>query len=229
MRPSNLAELSFWSVYTFQSPHAISTPKLDLADFLSFLTNASLLPHLPVSKRYLIWRKHLFAPNSTLHRICSIPTTYDAWSTDLIPVYTRLAATMHISAALWEYRNAPTLLGRYLENLDRILVDYDFATSLSIGFLCYNMMKLDYDEAEQNAKVASLNPDSSRLEEEPEKRSWFVTRILRVCKLLGKESMITVHGALLRFLEPTPVNPIDEKGDWIERLRQEIVTSDTGP
>jgi hypothetical protein len=228
IRPANLSELPSWSVYTIQGRKGVATAQLDLIDFLSFLANASVLRRLPLSKRHLLWRKRLFAPDSTIHRICSIPANYSAWSTDRIPVYTRLAALMHINAALWEYRGSPALHDSYLENLDRIIVENDFATSLSIGFFYYNMMKLDYDEADQNSKASSPTSDVNATE--PEKRSWFVTRILRVCKLLGKESMSFVHKALLGFLDPSSTGSMDGLAfdrDWIERLRREIIASDT--
>jgi hypothetical protein len=211
-------------VYTirgFNSRSAASIGSINLEDFIDFLSNAELLSLARQNKRHQLWRKALFQPGSTIYRVCQLPPQYDAWETDLVPVYTRLAALMHINAALWEYKDSPISHDQYLGALDRILIDGDFATSLSIGFFVYSMMKLDYDEVERNYSNSSPT-------EEPEKRSWFVARILRVCKLLGKPSMIKVHRALLGFLESSSIVSIEDLGlseNWTDKLRLEIISS----
>jgi hypothetical protein len=97
----------------------------------------------------------------------------------------------------------------------------------------YIVMKIDYDESESAAayfaRDNSSRLNSTSVRDLPEKRSWFVGRILSVCKLLRKESLIRVHETLLGYLEPLSLASsgllecVDKQLGYWREIRQEIL------
>jgi hypothetical protein len=145
-------------------------------------------------------------------------------------------------------------MSRYLDQVQEASDACAYNTSCSIGVFVHYLLKIDYDECDRlDALSATSQTSASKLlltniliSEPTEKRSWYIARILRVAKLMGRDNLEKLHSQLLDFLDPSANAGMeyatrvseepsesgsqdgDERDSWIERIRLEILSKHGG-
>lgn len=136
-----------------------------------------------------------------------------------VSMYSRLAVLIHIHTALWDFKDTPERLGAFLEDLREQMRVHDVHRNLSICLLVWILLKMDCGDeyainpvrglnetpilhASERRSLSWLRPDFAHGHDHGnETRLWFVSRVLRVAKLLGERSWNKVNRALLCSLE----------------------------
>jgi hypothetical protein len=121
----------------------------------------------------------------------------------------RLAALLHINAALWDYRWPVSLSERFLQGLDSKVRQLDLCPGTDTPTLAWLM----------------LHNETDRELRRPE-RPWFVGQMLRIAKRLCPSSWEKVTNTLLHYLVDEPdTDTVPTFKTWIMELREEIMTA----
>ncbi|KKZ60536.1 hypothetical protein EMCG_04815 [[Emmonsia] crescens] len=203
-------------------------------EFLSFLhrwerlsltqksSHSALNPLIP--SRY-----SAFQPDTLLFRILSSPPGIRySIPGERKQIISRLAALMTINIALWDYRNLPHKAGAFLSGLQYKLLTSEVDVSSSVEALLqillacddtFGLVSDDYDSpvfAENLTGTPTTKPV-------PSERPWFVGRMLKIAKRLGRPSWERLNDSLLSFLMLTAETPTVPS--WEDELRHEILTA----
>jgi hypothetical protein len=136
-----------------------------------------------------------------------------------VTMYSRLAVLIHIHTALSDFKGVPQMVEAFLEDLQEQMSVQGVDRNLSICLLVWILLRMDCGEKYTIKHVRGLNetPDVHASEygslcwrrpgfapghdQGNETRPWFVSRMLRVAKLLSERSWNKVNRALLCSLE----------------------------
>jgi hypothetical protein len=166
-------------------------------------------------------RYSLFEPDTLLYRILSSPPGLRyAHPGHRKQIISRLAALMMINAALWEYRLSTERSEAFLDSLTTKLLDSEVDVSGSVEALLQILLACeDGYGADGQRKLSSPNENDPL----PSARPWFVGRLLKIAKRLGRPSWDWLNDTLLEFLALTKKAPTVVLRE--DKLRQEILTA----
>ncbi|PGH18094.1 hypothetical protein AJ79_00722 [Helicocarpus griseus UAMH5409] len=218
-----------------QLPTALGEIRTQCEEFISFLhlserlslTQKSSQLHQFVPSRYTA-----FQPDTLLfHILSSPPGIRYSIPGERKQIISRLAALMMINVAMWDHRNSPQKAETFLNGLRRKLLasEVDISSSvealLQILLTCddtFGFANDDYDFVPEPA-FDQLPTHSREAESLPSGRPWFVGRMLKVAKRLGRPSWERLNNCLLSFLTLTAEAPVIPS--WEDDLRYEILTA----
>lgn len=198
-----------------QSAEAIARVEIaqQCSEFITFLkcTEHLALVHAglqsnPVSRNQQPLRYSVFQPGQPLHRLLASPngpryTDTGQWG----QIICRVASLMTINTAIWEYRHSTELSEDFCEAVVKNVMHNDLDRHLSVEALIQILLS------------GSSNPTLLHTE-----RPWFVGRMLKVAKRLGRANFERLNDLLLRFLTLGPgLEPV--MLDWENELRAEIL------
>jgi hypothetical protein len=185
--------------------------------FLQFLRNSE---HLALVQKYTStqgsspYRNTIFNPGTTLRNLLSSPIglriAFPARRRQLIA---RLGALLSINVALWDYRNSTEHCERYLKSLAVKIVETELDIYPSAEAFCQILID-----------VVPLAEEGTALRRKEMDRPWFVGRMLKVAKRLGRASWRRLNDMLLGFLTLDETGGFDPGAfGWEEELRREIL------
>jgi hypothetical protein len=201
----------------FNSPDPYFEIRQQFKEFLLFLRNIeylALVTKYTIDTRRSSYRYAIFGVGTTLRNLLSSPLGHRiAFPGQRRQLLARLASLLLINAALWDYHMLTELCEKYLILLRAKIVD----------------VELDiYPTSEALAQILiegiPLAEEGTKLREKEDDRPWFVGRMLKVAKRLGRPSWQKLNNALFSFLvldgefEPVAFG-------WEDELRREIMAA----
>ncbi|KAG5296676.1 sigma-70 region 2 family protein [Histoplasma ohiense] len=203
-------------------------------EFLSFLHRCERLSLTQKSSHAVFnalipSRYSAFQPDTLLFRILSSPPGIRySIPGERKQIISRLAALITINVALWDYRNLPHKIETFLNGLQTKLLTSEVDVSSSVEALlqillaCDDSFGLVSDDSEPLGLPLrkSAMPAAAPV---PSERPWFVGRMLKIAKRLGRSSWERLNDSLLSFLTLTAETP--KLPSWETELRHEILTA----
>lgn len=182
-------------------------------EFLTFLRCAEHLALVhagmkrnPLARKQQALRHSAFEPDQALFKLLTNSNGLKYTNTgQLKQVISRLAALLTINTAIWEYRHSANISEEFLVEL------------------CDN---INYNGIDQHLSVEELLQillsDSKRPALLHTERPWFVGRMLKIAKRLGRQSFEKLNDVLMQWLTlPVGLRPTMQK--WEDELRLEIL------
>ncbi|KAK2786776.1 hypothetical protein FQN52_007662 [Onygenales sp. PD_12] len=175
--------------------------------------------------RYLNPSRHTaFQPATLLFRILSSPPG-DRYS---IPgerkqIISRLAALMMINVALWDHRNVPQAAEIFLNGLRIKLLASEVDVNSSVEALLQILLASDdtFDTVGEQYALSEQLSSPLFSDSDAFQRPWFVGRMIKIAKRLGRPSWERLNNWLLSFLMLTVETPM--VSSWEDDLRREIL------
>lgn len=210
--------------------------QLQCEEFIDFLNRCEQLAHrqrASLPKSSAPTRHSAFQEGCILHRILASPPGRRFTATGNRKQFiARLASSMMISAALWDYRSSIPRTEAFLQSLERRVLDSEVDMSGSVEALLQILLacKDGFPEDESGSSTPYIElqhdaPDFSQYSPtatSPFARPWFVGRMLKIAKRLSLESWMNVSSLLFSCLtlqiQGPPVMP-----SWESELRREIL------
>ncbi|PGG99488.1 hypothetical protein GX51_06308 [Blastomyces parvus] len=203
-------------------------------EFISFLYRCERLSLAQSSSRPAHYpaipsRYSAFQPDTLLFRILSSPPGIRySIPGERKQIISRLAALMTINVALWDYRNLPHRAETFLNGLERKLLTSEVDVSSSVEALLQILLACDdtfglVSDGYEPLVFSSQETGTAAAEPVPSERPWFVGRMLKIAKRLGRPSWEQLNDSLLSFLTlkaEAPTLPL-----WENDLRHEILTA----
>ncbi|KLJ10231.1 hypothetical protein EMPG_14402 [Blastomyces silverae] len=203
-------------------------------EFISFLHRCERLSLTQTSSRSALnpvipSRYSAFQPDTLLFRILSSPPGIRySIPGERKQIISRLAALMTINVALWDYRNLHHKTETFLNGLQRKLLTSEVDVSSSVEALLQILLACDdtfglVSDGDEPLVFASQETGTPAAEPVPSERPWFVGRMLKIAKRLGRPSWEQLNDSLLSFLTLTAEAPM--LPSWENDLRHEILTA----
>ncbi|PGG99462.1 hypothetical protein AJ80_09348 [Polytolypa hystricis UAMH7299] len=216
---------------------AVSEIRSQCEEFIAFLRRSERLAfthkNSPV-KHLFLSRYSTFQPNTLIFRILSSPPGIRySIPGERKQIIARLAALMTINTALWDNRLSTRRTEMFLRGLNRRLLDSEVDVNASVEALLQILLECDdafgtQEEARAPAGRTGvvgkekLSPSSST-ESPPWLRPWFVGRMLKIAKRLGRPSWERLNATLYSFLTLSAETPTI--ASWENELRREILAA----
>ncbi|OJD28033.1 hypothetical protein ACJ73_00563 [Blastomyces percursus] len=202
-------------------------------EFISFLHRCERLSLTQTSSRSALnptipSRYSAFQPGTLLFQILSSPPGIRySIPGERKQIISRLAALMTINVALWDYCNLPHMAETFLNGLQRKLLTSEVDVSSSVEALLQILLACDdtfglVSDGYEPLVSTSQETGTTSAEPIPSERRWFVGRMLKIAKRLGRPSWEQLNDSLLSFLALTVEAPI--LPSWENDLRHEILT-----
>ncbi|KAL1965386.1 hypothetical protein VTN77DRAFT_5823 [Rasamsonia byssochlamydoides] len=209
--------------------------RLQCEEFIDFLNRCEQLAHrqrLSLPKSSAPTRHSAFQDGNILHQILAAPPgqRFTA-SGNRKQFISRLASTMMLNAALWDYRSSIPRTEAFLKSLVRKVLDSEVDMSGSVEALLQILLacKDGFDDDESSEHRHFLpglqdTPDFSQYSPtatSPFARPWFVGRMLKIAKRLSLDSWLRVNGLLFSCLTLQVQDLV--MPSWESELRHEIL------
>jgi len=212
--------------------------RLQCEEFINFLNRCEQLAHrqrMSLPRNNAPTRHSAFQDGCILHRIlASPPGKRFTESGSRKQFIARLASTMMLNAALWDYRSSISRTEAFLKSLIMKVLDSEVDMSGSVEALLQILLACQdgfndelpehFDTSPHQPHQSQDAPDFSQYSStatSPFARPWFVGRMLKIAKRLSLDSWLRVNDLLFSYLTLETQDPVIPS--WESELRSEIL------